>query len=437
MAYCENVDPELWKAAAGNDNPTHPNLFVSIHKAGPLSLSSVVVPSGIQPEILGGSWQLEQEGVAPADDENPMLNEQQLTFQLTDPNMIVVQFTNPGDLWSVCDELDEKDAIFLSQPFWINTEFNDDDSENQLTKRARIYFPGDTLFNSQVIWEQATSSDASSFNIFPLTLNQGRANGLTPWSGFHRSAAQEFDDHSGVYKPMTLQYLLDNISASQRGSWFKKPNPYIVYFSSCNPNPTRDYGWNVHQVNYISHIQSENILLGLNNTRCLKESLSHITTRTTIRHGDHLNFMIEVDERERWSSDDEDDLRGAEHHEQLIRNNGISIQSNKPCLSECKKPYECLPNMINCFQPHCKVAGRSKTERCKFLTEDDISKEIFGSYGRGLHFKNEGGNKKRRSKSKRKKTRRRKRRLRKNKRNMTRQRKKSVIKKKRTRRFRN
>ena len=46
--------------------------------------------------------------------------------------------------------------------------------------------------------------------------------GLTPLSGFRRSASQEFDDHSGVYKPMTLQYLLDNISASQRGSFLKK-----------------------------------------------------------------------------------------------------------------------------------------------------------------------------------------------------------------------
>jgi hypothetical protein len=434
---CENVNQELWKAAAENDNPNHPNLFVSIHTAGPLTLDSVVVPSGIQPEILGGSWQHARTDVPPAEDENPILNEEQLTFRLTDPNMIVVQFTNPGDLWSVCDERDEKDAVFLSQPYWINTEFNEDGSENELTKRARIYFPGDILFNSQVIWEEATSSDASSFDIFPLTLDEGRIDGLTPWSGFHRSSAQEFDDHSGVYKPMTLQYLLDNISASQKGSFYKKNNPYIVYISSCNPNPTRAYGWNVHQVNYISEIQSDNILLGLDNTRCLKERLPRMTTRGILRHGDILNFNNIEDERQRWSSDDEDDLRGAEHHKQLIMNNGISIKSNKPCLTECKKPYECLPDMINCFQPVCKVPGRIKSERCKFLSQDDVSKEIFGSYGSDLHFKNEGGNKKRRSKTKRKKTRRRKKELRKNKRNTTRQRKKSVIKKKKTRRFRN
>ena len=116
----------------------------------------------------------------------------------------------------------------------------------------------------------------------------------------------------------------------------------------------------------------------------------------------------------------------------------ISIESNKPCLTECKKPYECLPDMINCFHPVCKVtSGDTKSERCKFLSQDDISKSIFGSYGSDSYLKSEGGNKKRRSKTRRKKTRRKKRKLRRKKRNKTRQRKKWVIKKKKTRRRRN
>ena len=168
------------------------------------------------------------------------LNEQQLTFQLTDPNMIVVTFTNPGDTWSVCHDRDKRDALFLSLPNWINKRTNVDDSPNLLTGQARVYFPGDYLFNSLVVWEDATEEYFEEFDIFPLTYKKGIVN-KEPWTGFNRKEAHLYEGSSSMYKSMTFKYLLDQISRYHKGrlGTFRQP-PYIVYISACNPNPTRD-----------------------------------------------------------------------------------------------------------------------------------------------------------------------------------------------------
>ena len=135
MVYC-NV--QLWNKATQNQN-TNPNLFVSIHMGSPSLLDYIPRPDGSNPELLGEPWESRDEyGDLKLEDKN-------LAFQLTDPNMIVVTFTNPGDTWSVCHDRDKRDALFLSLPNWINKRTNVDDSPNLLTGQARVYFPGDYL----------------------------------------------------------------------------------------------------------------------------------------------------------------------------------------------------------------------------------------------------------------------------------------------------
>ena len=106
MAYCENVDVELWTKAIHNKNTSYPNLLVSIHMGSPRTLSMIDSPDHMEPEILGVPWESYD------NEDNVILDENNLAFQLTDPNMIVVTFTNPGDTWSVCTQRDEEDAFF-------------------------------------------------------------------------------------------------------------------------------------------------------------------------------------------------------------------------------------------------------------------------------------------------------------------------------------
>ena len=420
MEYCENVDVDLWTKAIHNKNTSYPNLLVSIHMGSPRTLSMIDSPDHMEPEILGVPWESYD------NEENVILDENNLAFQLTDPNMIVVTFTNPGDTWSVCTQRDEEDAFFLSQPYWINTTKNSDDSPNLLTDQARVYFPGDYLFNSLVVWENALESYSGEFNIFPLTYKKGLIS-KEPWSGFHRKEAHEYSDHGGKYKSMTFKYLLDEISRYHKGRFgrFAQP-PYIVYISACNPYPERDLGWNSGQMQEIVHNQNLYDELGLNNTRCLKEKQLRTSTRFETRDADSSNLGTESD-IDRWERHYEGiyDSEYAENESWRAQNFGITLK-DEVCESECEPYFKCLPSSLQCLD-YCKVKGKFK--KCKKISHEEYD-NLFGLHH---HEKWEGGNKKKR----RSKTRRRKRKLRKNKRNMTRQRKKSVIKKKRTRRSKN
>ena len=401
---CENVNVKLWNKATKNQNTTYPNLFVSIHMGSPTSLNMIPAPERMNPELLGDPWEsYDSKG-------NNVLDLDKLTFKLTDPNMIVVMFTDPGRLWAACSSRDEEDALFLSQPYWLNTRQNYDHSTNLLTEKARIYFPGDDILNSLVIWDQN-----EDFDIFPLTYELGFIN-KSPWSGFHKVEAHEYSDHSGMYKPMTLKYMLDQISRYHKGTIGRVMQPpFVVYISACNPYPEKDLGWNSGQISEIAHYQDLFNRIGQINKECLKERILETSTRNITRDGDAGN-LGDSNDTDRFFDDSDSifDKKFADNQSYRVENFGITM-SNEPCETPCRPYFNCIPENFQCLN-YCQVNGKNK--KCRKIKDGEFdtlygirnSSPLPDELRRRRRLFSEGGKKsiKKRRKKRRKKTRRKK-----------------------------
>ena len=120
----------------------------------------IPVPDRMNPELLGDPWEsYDNQG-------NVVLDLDKLTFKLTDPNMIVVMFTDPGRLWAACSTRDEEDAVFLSQPYWLNTRDGNAGNLGDSNDTDRFFDDSDSIFDKKF-------ADNQSYRVenFGITMN--------------------------------------------------------------------------------------------------------------------------------------------------------------------------------------------------------------------------------------------------------------------------